>query len=257
MKIEQLDNYLPTPGFGSTHVYRGRNLSEGYIRGWGLQFAGLLDKVKQDPLYQRASKLAEGRSVLSVYNRANIFLIMKFYLNKIPAGNIIEFGSYLGGNALFMAYVAENLYPGRIQVFGLDTFEGMPRTDGAVDAHKAGDFGNVNFDELKNLVQKVGIRNLTFIKGLFQDTANEILLKHAPFVLAHIDCDIRSAVAYSYDVVKEHMVPGGYIVFDDATQASCIGATEAVEELVIRRDGLHSEQIFPHFVFRKSVLSLA
>ena len=43
---------------------------------------------------------------------------------------------------------------------------------------------------------------------------------------------------------------GGYYVFDDATVSSCIGATEVVEDLVIRRDGLNSEQIYPHFVFR-------
>ena len=43
---------------------------------------------------------------------------------------------------------------------------------------------------------------------------------------------------------------GGYVVFDDATVSSCIGATEAVEDLLIRRDGLNSEQIYPHFVFR-------
>jgi hypothetical protein len=46
------------------------------------------------------------------------------------------------------------------------------------------------------------------------------------------------------------MIPGGYLVFDDATVSSCLGATEAVEDLLIRRDGLNSEQIFPHFVFR-------
>ena len=68
--------------------------------------------------------------------------------------------------------------------------------------------------------------------------------------LAHIDCDIYSAVAYSYDVVKPRMAAGGYIALDDACFSSCLGATEAVEELLIRRDGLHSEQIYPHFVFR-------
>jgi hypothetical protein len=46
------------------------------------------------------------------------------------------------------------------------------------------------------------------------------------------------------------MVEGGYFVFDDATVSSCIGATEVVEDLLIRRDGLNSEQIWPHFVFR-------
>jgi hypothetical protein len=49
------------------------------------------------------------------------------------------------------------------------------------------------------------------------------------------------------------MVPGGYLVFDDATVSSCLGATEAVEQILIRRDGLSSEQIFPHFVFRSGL----
>ena len=35
------------------------------------------------------------------------------------------------------------------------------------------------------------------------------------------------------------MVNGGYVVFDDAAVSSCLGATEAVEDLVIRRDGLN------------------
>ncbi len=68
--------------------------------------------------------------------------------------------------------------------------------------------------------------------------------------LAHIDCDILPSVRYSYEAVRPHMVEGGYLVFDDATMSSCIGATEAVEDLLIRRDGLNSEQIHPHFVFR-------
>jgi len=50
--------------------------------------------------------------------------------------------------------------------------------------------------------------------------------------------------------VKPAMASGGYLVFDDATTSSCIGATEAVENLLIRRDALSSEQIYPHYVFR-------
>jgi len=154
-----------------------------------------------------------------------------------------------------MAHVTHKLYPGKVKVFGLDTFEGMPETDISVDAHKGGDFSDANFDELQKVVQDSGLPNITFVKGLFEETAPELLKKNGPIALAHIDCDIRSAVAYSYEVVKPYMLPGGYYVFDDATTPSCIGATEVVEELVIRRDGLHSEQIYPHFVFRKSELA--
>jgi hypothetical protein len=62
--------------------------------------------------------------------------------------------------------------------------------------------------------------------------------------------DIHAAVAAAYEAVRGAMVPGGYLVFDDATVSSCLGATEVVETLAIRRDGLSSEQIYPHFVFR-------
>ncbi len=91
---------------------------------------------------------------------------------------------------------------------------------------------------------------LSLSKGYSRKPAPLFVDKIGSIVLAHIDCDIYSAVAFSYDLVKTFMVPGGYLVFDDATTSSCLGATEAVEELVIRRDRLHSEQIFPQFVFR-------
>ena len=59
-----------------------------------------------------------------------------------------------------------------------------------------------------------------------------------------------SAVAYSYDVTKPYMVDGGYWVFDDALYSSCIGAMEAIEEVVIQRDGRFAEQSWPHLVYR-------
>ncbi len=179
----------------------------------------------------------------------NIFLILKYFLPYIPFGHIVEFGSYKGGNALFMAYVVDQLYPGR-KVFALDTFAGMPATESAIDAHGAGDFQDVDLQELREFADREGLRNVEFIKGLFQETGPSAVDKIGRIVLAHIDCDIYSAVAFSYDLVKPFMVPGGYLVFDDATTSSCLGATEAVEELVIRRDRMHSEQIFPQFVFR-------
>ena len=78
----------------------------------------------------------------------------------------------------------------------------------------------------------------------------EQLLGSLPrFALAHIDCDIYSGVKYAQDAVWPFMAKGGYVVYDDADAPSCIGATEAVEQLVMERR-LHSEQVWPHWVFR-------
>lgn len=242
-------NYLPALDHLPQQPRLGRNVREGYQRGWGIQFHDLRDKVRADPLYQHAMGLAAGRTIVSEDNRMNVYLILRFFLGKLAPGDIIEFGSYKGGNAIFMAAVAKEILPGT-KVYALDTFEGMPPTDRERDLHNAGDFSDVNLAELRDYVSKLGLDNLEFVQGRFEDTAPGVLARANPIRLSHVDCDIYSAVAYSYEISRPRMVPGGYMVFDDATVSSCIGATEVVESILIQRDGLNSEQIYPHYVFR-------
>jgi len=230
-------------------IRNSRNVYEGYQRGFGLQFGDLRKQVLRDPLYREALKLAKGRTILAEDNRMNLFLILRHYLGSIEPGDLLEFGCYKGGNAIFMAHVARQLYPG-MRVYALDTFEGMPDVDKGVDAHNKSDFRDVDLRELQSYARRIGLTNLEFVPGCFEDTAETVLKRSRKIALAHIDCDIGSSVRYSYQVVKDRMAEGGYIVFDDANVSSCIGATEAVEDLLIRRDGLNSEQIYPHFVFR-------
>jgi len=244
-----LESYLPELKGISKEIRHGRNVYEGYQRGLGLQFLGLKEKVLEDPLYKEALAVAEDRTIMSQENRMNIFLLLRFFLDKIPFGHIIEYGAYRGGSAIFMAYVVKKLYPG-MKVFALDSFEGMPQTDKNVDAHNVRDFSDVNMDELQTRVDALNLDNLVLVKGFFENTSDSVMAQAGKISLAHIDCDIAQAVKYAYDSVKPFMVNGGYIVFDDATVSSCIGATEVVEDLLIRRDGLNSEQIWPHFVFR-------
>jgi hypothetical protein len=227
----------------------GRNVREGYERGWGLQFGTLKQEILAESLFQEAWHAAGDRTVMSDGNCLNLYLLLTRYLKPYAHGDIIEFGSYRAGNAIFMAYIVQKLYPGMI-VYALDTFGGMPPTDNAIDLHTAGDFGDANFEEIRRFVESRGVPNLKLVRGLFEDTAPAVLAKSRPIALAHIDADIKSACAYAYEAVRPRMLPGGYIVFDDALFSSCLGATEVVEDLVIRRDGLNSEQIYPQFVFR-------
>jgi hypothetical protein len=162
---------------------------------------------------------------------------------------VVEFGAYRGGNALFMAAVCRELHPG-MRVYAFDTFEGMPATDPSRDAHRAGDFRDAGYEDLVEAIRKEGIDNLELVRGLFEDTAEEKLKEIGSVRLNHVDCDIYSAVRYSYDVTRPHMVEGGYWAFDDALYSSCIGAMEAVEETLIQRDGRFAEQVYPHLVYR-------
>jgi hypothetical protein len=179
----------------------------------------------------------------------NLYLLIRFFAPKLGAGDIIEFGCYRGGSAIFMASLAKRYLP-HARVWGLDTFEGMPETDPKVDLHGHGDFNNTDLSTLNAYVKTIDLPNLQFVKGLFEHTMDSVLARAQKLVIAHIDCDIQSAVTYTWNGVKPRMVPAGYVVFDDATESSCLGATEAVERELIQKEGLCSEQIYPHYVFR-------
>jgi predicted O-methyltransferase YrrM len=235
-------------------VERGRNAHDGYQRGWGLQFGKLGDSIVKDPLFVAAHSLTKNRTVIGGYNFFNLYLIIRFFLGKLESQDIIEFGSYRGGSALFFAACLKDLYPAA-KVYALDTFEGMPETE-SIDWVKPGDFGDTNIDNLREFAASAKLDNLIFIKGRFQDTFPGLAANSGQFGLAHIDCDTYNAVKYCQDTVWEKMCMGGYIAFDDANVSSCIGATQAVEELIIERH-LHSEQVWPHLVFRAKLQNLA
>jgi hypothetical protein len=230
---------------------RGRNLYDGYRRGVGLQFGGVSEKIFRDAEFQEARDLAGSRTILGEGNLCNLFLIIKFYLPRLAPGHIVEFGSYRGGGAIFMAALARKFLPG-CKVFGFDTFSGMPQTDQRVDYHGMGSFADVDLAELRSYVGKIGLQDhLEYIQGDFADTVVPTLRDVGSILLAHIDCDIRSAIECAYDAAKPHMVSGGYWILDDPMVSDCLGAAEAMEDLLIRRDGLNSEQVYPHYVFRQ------
>ena len=234
----------------SNEVCRGRNLYDGYQRGIGLATPRVVEKLKMDYDFQEALQLSGGRTIVDENNLANIFILIKLFIPRLPFGHIAEFGSFKGGSAIFMALLAQKFLP-NAQILAFDTFSGMPPTDKAVDLHNAGDFQGVDLTELRQYVEEIGLRNLHFVKGKFEDTASQVVKELQMLTLCHIDCDIRSAIQSAYDTTRPYMVPGGYWIFDDPLRPTCLGATEAVEDLLIRRDALNAEQVWPHLVFRE------
>jgi hypothetical protein len=242
------DNILPELPGVSRGEFLGRNPYEGYQRASGLKFTDLPDKIFAQSDYQAAFALAESRTVCLGPRLLNLYLLIRYFLPKLKPGAILEFGSYRGGSAMFMAKLAQIHLPGT-QVYALDTFGGMPSIDPTIDSHHAGDFADTAIEEIAAAKDAAGLGNLHLVKGLFDQTTPSLLRTCGPVALAHIDCDIYHPAIYAWEQVAPVMVPGGYIVFDDATEASCLGATQAVEDIVARY-GVRSEQIDPHYVFR-------
>ncbi len=62
----------------------------------GLQFGGLKEKILHDSLYQEAFAAVRDLTIQSEDNRMNIFLLLQFFLERLPFGHIFEYGSYRG-----------------------------------------------------------------------------------------------------------------------------------------------------------------
>ena len=242
---------------------KGRSVYDGYVRGCGLKYGNIRDLCNDDDVFSGAMTLAtseapngKSRTIVSPINLMNIFTIIKLNLSHLrDVGHIIEFGSLRGGSAIFLAHVAKHLLPGT-QIISFDTFAGFPATKPEIDAYAAGSFEAVDLSELRCFAARHELNNLTFIEGNFEDTVPQALKEIKKVCLAHIDCDLYDSVTFAYEQTKPYLSEGSYIVFDDPLVPTCIGAFEAIEELLIRRDGLHAEQIFPHLVFRAPIKDL-
>ncbi len=233
-------------------LHNGRNVVAGTARGWGLQFGGLERALEDDPLYQESFRLVEKKLLLHPMYLKNLFMLLKYGI-KNKGGDMIEFGSYRCGTAIFLAKVAQGLgYTGKI--YALDTFEGIPKTNEKVDFHLKGDFKSPDFKLLTDNICNLGLKNLVLVKGLFEETLPVLLPMMQKVVLAHIDCDVEASTRYAVLSIEKKMHAQGYMVVDDVSNPACLGVMQAVEETLCKR-GFHAEQAWPHFVYRIPKLS--
>lgn len=226
----------------------GRNIAAGYVRAWSLFFGRLAEVIRHDPLFHRAFHMVQGGTLLGEKRFMNLFLLLKYSISNMP-GDIIEFGSFRCGTAIFIAYVAHALGMNK-KIYALDTFEGIPETDEHIDLHPVGDFKEVSFDHIKEIVERLHLDNLVLVKGRFQDTFPKIATSWQSLALAHIDSVTYSSVKYATDAIFPHLYHrGGYLVVDDVLCSACMGTLQAVEEMVSKYD-LNAEQTAPHFIYR-------
>ena len=139
---QPLEALPPVPGMERA-IEEGRCLYDGYQRGADLMFGTLADKVWRDPVFRRARAAANNATVSSLLEEAcilNLFMMIKFFLRELDSQNIIEFGVYKGGSAIFMAMLLREYYPSA-RLYALDTFTGIP-TITAGGQMPAGEYAN-------------------------------------------------------------------------------------------------------------------
>ena len=116
--------------------------------------------------------------------------------------HVLEFGVNTGGTITQL----RNSLPEEYKLYGFDSFEGLPEAWTGTWAKKG--------DMSTNGVMPT-IPNVTLYKGWFTDTIPQYREVAAPFALLHVDCDLYSSTIDVLYGLKEYILPGTVIVFDE------------------------------------------
>jgi len=113
----------------------------------------------------------------------------------------LEFGVFSGTTINAMSQFAPGL------VYGFDSFEGLPE-----DWREGKPKGRYSRDGELPQVRE----NVRLVKGWFDETLPAFLSEHpGPVSLIHVDCDLYSSTRTVLNLLRDRMVPGTILVFDE------------------------------------------
>jgi hypothetical protein len=149
--------------------------------------------------------LDEIKNIPDIHDKA-INYVFENDMVSDSSGLWLEFGVY---DARTIDRISK--YTDKPIIFGFDSFEGLPsdwygRTDGNF---KAGTFSlNGNLPRVDS--------HVTLIKGWFSDTLPKFIKEHdMPISFIHVDSDIYSSAKDIFDNLKQNIINGCIIVFDE------------------------------------------
>ncbi len=144
-------------------------------------------------------------------------------------GAILELGVYRGGSlyAIMKALKIENL---NNEVFGLDTFKGLPKGETWKNSNR------LKHNSFEKVIKEFDKRKLypILISGEFEFTLSE--LKDKKFCFVHFDCDLYN----SYDIGLKFVLPRlnkrGIVFFDDYNSKYATQSNSAIHKHIKEKD---------------------
>lgn len=121
----------------------------------------------------------------------------------LDRGWILEFGVATGRTLNQFAHWLPNKF-----VFGFDGFEGLP--EDWTSRMRRGFFARDTLPKVRN--------NCQLVVGWFDQTLPDFKknkIKNGPIALLHVDCDLYSSTVTILNSLKDNIVPGTVIIFDE------------------------------------------
>jgi len=203
----------------SRQVFR---LAYGFLRrvlsGWGLELVRV--RPWNPEAYLESGHAAENRiedaeSMVGLRQFDHMeHCIHQVVQNNVP-GDLLEAGVWRGGMCIFMRGALKALGETGRRVWVVDSFEGLPPLDTAVDKHpwKAGDMA-VPLEKVKRNFARYDLLddNVQFLKGFFCDTLPGPV---GPLAILRVDADLYTSTTDVLQALYSRLSPGGFAIFDD------------------------------------------
>lgn len=145
------------------------------------------------------------------------------------AGDVVEFGCYVGTTSVFLA---KRLMPTEKNLFLYDSFEGLPPKDQEDESpagaqFKTGELLATKKQLIHNLRQaNVPMPRIT--KGWFSELREEDI--PATISFAFLDGDYYHSILDPLKLIWKHLAPGATIIVDDYANEALPGAAKVVDE---------------------------
>lgn len=209
---------------------------------------GVLKKFKECPVFDDEILMNLGL-FLNSKELARILFMNNLYKQILDVpGVVMEFGVHWGGNlslwsALRGCYEPYNV---RRKVIGFDTFDGFPSIDSKDGSAPLMGTGNLAvskdyiayLDEIMDLQEKSQplshIKKYEIVKGDACEKVKDYLQSNPETIisLAYFDFDIYEPTKVVLELIKDRLVKGSIIGFDELNDPSCPGETLAVMEVL-------------------------
>ncbi len=142
-------------------------------------------------------------------------------LKRENIGDYLEFGVFNGSSISSMYFAREELGLSQVRLFGFDGFQGLPASADKEDAgvFKSG-FYTCSYPQMIECLKKRKIdpKNMTFVKGWYEDTLNERTKRKLGINnigIAFIDCDTYKSSRTVLDFLGPLLTKPAILCFDD------------------------------------------
>lgn len=166
---------------------------------------------------------------------------------KLPAGSLLEVGSWRGGTGAIIAGAA--LHFGLSDpVYLCDTFRGVVKAGPKDPVYRGGEHADTSREQVEGLLLDVLGRNgVRVLAGIFpEESAAGVEDDRLRF--CHVHVDVYDSARDVTEWAWKRLLPGGIVVYDDFGFQGCDGVTRFIEETARQDDRMVVSSLSGHAV---------